>query len=675
MKRFVFVVLAVVAVGQLSARDVVNINRNWEFFSNIETSSDKALTVNLPHTWSNDALSGKQDYYRGIGNYMKNIDIPLTWRNKRVFIRFRGAGTVTDVLVNGRHVGEHRGGYTAFTFEITGFLKYGERNQFWAIVNNAPQMDVMPAAGDINIYGGIYRDVELIVTEASHISLTDHSSDGVYLIQKKVTRDRAEVEALVKIDGLSGRNLTLNLTVTTPRGDTVLRQSGRLRVPSSGQGEVRLPFAIDKPNLWNGILNPYMYKVAVEVNDDGLKCDEVAVPLGLRYFIFDPRDGLYLNGELYPLNGVVAYEDRSGVGPAVMSYQIREDIDMITEMGANAVRAAGYPHHPEFYRECDRRGLVVWSDLPFLGPAYFTDRSFVNSAAFRADGRQQLTEMIRQNYNSPSVLMWGLFSNLALSGDNPVEYIRELGELAAKEDPSRMRVASSNQDGDINFITDLIAWTPYFGWLEGQSSDLRIWVDNLRANWGGLRSAVVYGAGASIYHQDDVLTRPDPAGNWHPERWQTYFHEQYHSILDDESIFWGRFVANMFDYGAAGRTWGEGNGINDFGMVTFDRKYRKDAFYFYKANWNRTEPFVYIAERRWEERTAKEQTIKVFSNEGEVELILNGESQDKKEGVNGTYTWDVVLREGVNRIEAHTVSSSDATTLTVNSDKTNHGIK
>ncbi len=675
MKRLILIIIAILFIGQSYAREIININRDWQFFTNISKSSDNAKNVNLPHTWNKDALSGKQDYFRGVGNYQKHINIPLQWRNKRVFIRFQGAGTVTDLIVNGRYVGEHRGGYTAFTFEVTSFLKYGEDNMFWVIVNNAPQMDVLPTAGDINIYGGLYRDVELIVTEPSHISVRDYSSDGVYLTQRNVTQEKAEVDALVKIDGLANRNLTVNLSVITPRKDTILRQSARFRVPASGQGEVKMPFIIETPNLWNGTKNPYLYDVAVEIMDDTLLCDGVNIPMGLRYFTMDSHNGFYLNGEPYPLKGVVAYEDRAGVGLALTPYQIKEDLDLITEMGANAVRAAAYPHNKAFYEECDRRGILVWSDMPFIGPAYITDRAYIDTENFRENGRNQLVEMIRQRYNNPSVLTWGLFSNLTLVGDNPTGYIMELNNLAGEEDPKRVCVASSNQDGDINFITDLIAWTHSFGWTEGQPSDIKVWIDSFKANWSQLRSGIIYGAGGNIYHQDDSLYRPVYYGNWHPERWQTYFHEQYYANLVNEPMFWGKFVANMFDYGSAARPWGNDDGVNDMGLVTFDRKYRKDAFYFYKANWNEVEPFVYIAERRWDDRTHKEQKLRVFSNEGEAELIVNGVSLGKKTGINGTYEWDAVLNDGDNLIEARTATSTDNIIITVHNDNINHNIK
>lgn len=676
MRRVIMIVAALLFAGQALAREVVNINRNWRFFSNIERrTSDGAQTVNLPHTWNNDALSGKEDYFRGLGNYMKDIAVPQAWQNKRVFIRFGGAGTVANLFINGRHVGEHRGGYTAFTFEITNFLKYGESNTFWVIVNNSSQLDVLPTAGDINIYGGLYRDVELIVADASMISVRDNGSDGVCLVQRAVSQEKAEVDAKVKIDGLPDRTLTVNLAVTTPRQDTVLRRSVRYKVPGSGQGTVVIPFDIERPILWDGMENPYLYDVKVEVADGDVSSDRITIPMGLRYFSVDPRQGFMLNGRPYRIHGVISYEDRAGAGNAVTGYQMKEDLDIIAEMGANAIRTAAYPHNRTFYEECDRRGFLVWCDLPFIGPAYMTDMAYIDTPGFKANGRQQLTEMIRQRCNNASIFAWGIFSRLNERGDSPVQYVRDLNRLAREEDPTRMTVATSNADGPINFVTDLVVWDHGFGWIEGQPSDVRLWGDNLRANWSNLRSGISYGAGASIYHQSDSLYRPSFMGNWHPERWQTHLHEQYFSYVDTTPWLWGWFVRNMFDYGAAARTWGEGTGTEDSGLVTFDRKYRKDAYYFYKANWNRSDPFVYIAERRWDKRSQGGQKIRVYSNQSEVELFVNGMSQGTRTGVNATFEWDnVPLREGSNSVEARAAGSTDNINIDIAVDVLNHKI-
>lgn len=262
--------------------------------------------------------------------------------------------------------------------------------------------------------------------------------------------------------------------------------------------------------------------------------------------------------------------------------------------------------------------------------------------------------------------MWGLFADQNTVSDDPTEFIRSLNAKAMQEDPSRLTVGLSNSDGSINFITDLVVWDHVFGWREGLPSDLRVWINQLQKQWGSLCSGISYGAGASIYQQEDSLYRPDYMGRWHPERWQTYLHEQYFPMVNESPFFWGWFVSNMFDYGAATRTWGEGTGLDDRGLVTFDRKYKKDAFYFYKANWNNSEPMVYIAERRWNERAKPKQNIRVYSNANEVELWANGVSLGKKQGANGIFVWEnVELRQGMNTLEARADMCWDQALITI----------
>lgn len=660
---FIFICVA----PSLNAREVININNNWRFFYSHEGSSDFAREVNLPHTWNGDALGGNKEYFRGTGNYLRSINIPAQWRGKRVFIRFNGAGTVADLLVNGKHVGSHAGGYNAFTFEITKFLNYGDNNKLWVVVNNSPRLDVLPVGGDFNIYGGLHRDVEIIVTEPSVVSLTDYSGQGAYIHQRNVSAQRAELEAIVKVDGLSDRVLEIGMIILSAEMDTVFSGSERLRLQATGKGQVSIKTAIDRPHLWNGRSDPYMYKAVFKVTDNQNLSDSVSVPLGLRTFGVDPGKGFTLNGRPYPLNGVVYYEDRAMVGNALRNFQVTDDLDIMEEMGVNAIRAAGYPHNRKFYEECDKRGMIVWSDLPFLGQAYLTDHGYLASESFLANGRQQLMEMMKQNFNNPSILMWGVFSNLNARGDDPVPFVYELNSIAKREDPGRFTVASSNEDGKLNFITELISFDQTLGWKEGMPSDISIWLGQITRNWSGnLKPGLSYGAGGVVTHQSDTLARPQWLSGWHPERWQTYFHEQYFSAITETGGLWGAFIANMFDYGSSVYSWGEGIGIDDRGMVTFDRSIRKDAFWFYKANWNSEDKFVRLAEARWDRRRDNRQTIKAYSNSEQVELWLNGVSMGIKPGINGTFMWpEIELRTGANILEARSESGSHSITITI----------
>lgn len=325
------------------------------------------------------------------------------------------------------------------------------------------------------------------------------------------------------------------------------------------------------------------------------------------------------------------------------------------EMGVNAVRLAHYPQATYFYDLMDKYGIIVWAEIPFVGPGGYNDKGYVDSPAFRSNGKEQLKELIRQHYNHPSICVWGLFNELTEFGDNPVEYIQELNKLAHQEDPTRPTTSASNQMGDLNFITDAIAWNRYDGWYSGTPADLGKWLDGMHNRHPEICIAISeYGAGASIYQQQDSLTKTIPASWWHPENWQTYYHMENWKAISSRPYLWGSFVWNMFDFGAAHRTEGDRPGINDKGLVTFDRKTRKDAFYFYKANWNRKEPMLYLAGKRNMTRFQHLQTIIAFTNQPEAELFVNGKSYGKAIADRfSILTWEnVELQPGKNEIKA-----------------------
>jgi beta-galactosidase len=645
---FLFVSFAVYA------REIIPINRLWRFTPGYEVQKNVATEVNIPHTWNLDALSGKADYYRGLGNYEKTLEIPAEWQGKSVYIRFKGVNSVANLFVNGRHAGEHRGGYTAFVFDISKMLNYGKNNTLWVRVNNAPQLDVMPLVGDFNFYGGIYRDVELIVTEPNHIALTDYASSGVYLTQTAVTQELAVLNAKVLLTGEKGGEAVLKVQIKDNQQFMVASLQQEIDFTGEALQAVNFSFKIEKPHLWQGTDDPYLYSVETELIKDGKTIDEVTTKTGFRSYTVDPDKGLFLNGKHVALHGVTRHQDREGLGNALYPVHHEEDIAIIREMGANAIRLSHYPHDRLIYDLCDKYGIIVWSEIPFVGPGGYRDKGFVDQPSFRENGKQQLTEMIRQYGNHPSILFWGLFNELNVNGDNPAEYLRELKEIVRNEDPQRLTVAASNQNDELNRITDLIAWNQYLGWYSSEPSAIGAWADRKHKEFPTTPVGISeYGAGASIYHQQEELKKPAADSYWHPENWQTYVHEEHWKAIAARPFLWGTFVWNMFDFGAAHRTEGEVNGKNDKGLVTFDRKTRKDAFYFYKANWNSAEPFVYIAEKRINPRIKTSQTIKVYSNQKEVELFVNGKSLGKRGGEYGIFLWEnVLLNVGTNNIKA-----------------------
>ena len=340
-----------------------------------------------------------------------------------------------------------------------------------------------------------------------------------------------------------------------------------------------------------------------------------------------------------------------------------EDAAIMVEMGANAVRLAHYPQATYFYDLMDKYGIVTWAEIPQIGPGGYQDQGYINQPSFRENGKEQLKELIRQHYNHPSICFWGLFNELKTIGDNPTEYIEELNDLAHQEDPTRLTTSASflSYDDDINKVTDVIAWNQYFGWYGGSPSDMRKWLDaNHKAHPEYKIAISEYGAGASIYHQQDSVKRGIASGWWHPENYQTYYHIGNWKALAERPFVWGSFIWNLFDFGAAHRVEGDRPGINDKGLVTFDRKVKKDAFYFYKANWNTEEPFVYITNRH-RDRSLAVTDIMIFSNQPEVELFVNGKSLGRqKPDEYATFKWKgVALQDGENTIEARSTQKKN----------------
>lgn len=658
MKRLhILALLLVAASAAWAQRTQIQFNNDWQFRFSHQVQKD-TRRVDLPHTWNlEDALSGQTDYKRGIGNYEKALFVPPLWKGKRLFLRFEGVNSVANVFINGKHIGEHRGGYAAFVFEITDRVNYGKNNTILVRANNAEQLDVMPLVGDFNFYGGIYRDVNLLMTNPTCISPLDYASSGVYLVQESVSQKEARISVKVNLSNAAA-DTDVELNVQVIDGQKLIgRESRKLRLRGNTHTQEEIPLVIKDPHLWDGCADPFLYQVQVSLQQDGRMIDNVSQPLGLRSFYTDPDKGFFLNGKHLSLRGVCRHQDRAEVGNALRPQHHEEDVAIMREMGVNAARLAHYPQATYMYDLMDKNGIVTWAEIPFIGPGGYADKGFVDQPSFRENGKTQLIELIRQNYNHPSICFWGLFNELKEVGDNPVEYIKELNVLAKQEDPTRIITSASNQGGDLNFITENIAWNRYDGWYGSTPKTLASFLDQTHQKHPQLRIGISeYGAGASIYHQQDSLTQTNPTSWWHPENWQTYYHIENWKIIHERPFVWGTFVWNMFDFGAAHRTEGDRPGINDKGLVTFDRKVKKDAFYFYKANWNKQEPMIYLAEKRCVLRTQLEQTFMAFTTAPEAELFVNGKSYGKQQTDNyATATWKgIKLQEGANAIRVTT---------------------
>ncbi|WP_199118401.1 glycoside hydrolase family 2 TIM barrel-domain containing protein [Pedobacter sp. ASV28] len=635
-------------------RKTIPLNDNWSFYFayNFEKNIQKE-SISVPHTWNaQETLKGIAAYNRTAAIYERSLDIPAYWQGKRLFLFFEGVNSVASIFVNNKFVSEHKGGYTAFSMEVTNYVKPG-KNNLTVQVSNAYRLDVLPLHGDFNIYGGIHRPVSLIVTEQNCISPLDYASSGVYLTQN-VNEKQAQIEVLTKLSIQNATKLKLRTSIFDKDKREIVSTIDEINDKPTALTQ---KYSINNPILWNGKSNPYLYTVEVSLLENGVPIDKVSQPLGLRYFHVDPENGFFLNGRYLNLYGVGRHEDVAGKGSALQHTDHERDMNLIQEIGATAARLTHYPQNSYFYDLADQKGIVLWSEIPFVGPGGYTGTGFVNNENLKNQARENLIELIRQNYNHPAIFFWGIFNELKLNYDDPEPFLKELHNLAKKEDPNRLTTLASNL-GDDKFttLTDLMGWNQYFGWYGNRFSEVADWADKTHRNLPNKPISISeYGAGASPFKHTEELKQPIPSGKFHPEEWQTAFHEAHWKLLKERSFLWGKFIWVLADFGSSIRTEGDQNGINDKGLVTYDRSTKKDAFYFYKANWN-PEPMIYIAERRNNVRHNATTSIKVYANTKEVELWVNGIKQEKKakNDIN-IVKWDnVKLTQGRNIIIAKT---------------------
>jgi beta-galactosidase len=609
-------------------------------------------TVNLPHTWNNlDGQSGSGNYYRGIGWYRTHYTVDKAFAGRRLFLKFDGAFLVTDVYVNGNSLGEHQGGFAAFVFDATPYLKIGEDNIIAVKVNNAINTNIPPLSADFTFFGGLYRDVHLLVTDPVQISPLDYGSQGVYLKTTEVSADSANLQVTTVLSNSvqSEQAVTLRAVVTDAATNIVTVLTKRVILPSASASNVVMDRRIIRPHLWDGLADPYLYRVFVEVSGRNGMADLVSQPLGFRFFHVDPDKGFFLNGHYLDLHGVSMHQDWISHGWAIGNAERQTNFTLLKEIGATAIRLSHYEHDDETYQLADQDGIVVWSEIPLVN-------RITDSSEFYANARQQLTELIRQRYNHPSVICWGIFNEVTLKpGPKPVKLARQLAALVAQEDPTRpsASAANSRDDEPSSWCAELNAFNKYFGWYNDTREDFASWLDKIHAKYPTRRIGITeYGAGGSInQHSEDPVTEPRQSGHYHPEEYQNLFHETYWQALKARPFIWCKFVWNMFDFAVGGRNEGDTPGRNDKGLVTYDRQVRKDAFYFYKANWT-TNPMVYITGHTFPHRMTNDITAKVYANCDSVELFVNGQSQGSAVSTNYIFTWPVKLAGGTNIVQA-----------------------
>ena len=654
MKRYIATLLLLAACASVQAREVFPLNEGWRFFFKSENSSDNARHVTLPHTWNTD--TGACGYFlETTANYQNDMYVPAEWASKRLFVKFYGVQNVADLFVNGYHVGAHRGGSTAFTFEITDKIRFGEDNALLVVVSNNSRDDVLPASTDMNLYGGIYREAELILTGKTAVSPLHLGSEGVLVRQNSVTSALVEGEAEIYLTSAGESTCMLTLDITAPDGRKVftIRQKTRL----DGRPVV-IPFSIADPQLWSPS-SPALYRVTASIGEETVT-DSVTVRTGFRNIQVTTAGGLTINGERIPVHGVTLYHDNAISGGAVLAQDYDADLQQIRDLGANALRSAVMPHAQYLYDRCDEQGLLVWVDSPLHRSSFLGDVAYFATPQFEQNGIQQLQEIIAQNYNHPSVVMWGIFSRLWMRGDDVTPYLRRLNDTAHAMDRSRPTVACSDQNGGLNFITDLIVWRQDVGWRKGSTDDVAVWRNQLQKNWSNLRSGVCYGGSGFIGHKS-YTAQTAPRSNWMPEERQTRFHEEYVKNLQNDSLFWGTWINNMFDYGSARRPYG----INGEGLVTIDRRERKDAYYLYRALWNERKPTLHIVDKRRSLRDRNRQAFSVYSSVGAPTLFVGADTVAMTQYAACQYRSDSVEIQGIVQVKAVAGEQCDSVTLRV----------
>ena len=609
--------------------------------------------LNLPHTWNNlDGQDGGNNYYRGIGWYRIHCPVDAGYTNREFFLKFDGANIVTDVYVNGNFVGEHQGGFAAFVLDVTPWLSAGTDNVIAVKVNNAANAGVPPLSADFTFFGGIYRDVHLLVTDPVQISPLDHGSPGVYLRPTEVSSNSANLQITTVVSNATpdAANVTVRAVITDAATNIVATLTNVVTLPAGSLSNVVAGTALANPHLWNGLADPYLYHAFVEIYDGTNLTDLVGQPLGFRWFRVDPTNGFFLNGRYYDLHGVSLHQDWLDCGWALTDAQRETNFLFLKELGVTAMRMCHYQHNEYEYQLADRDGIILWSEIPLVN-------STTETTAFYSNAKQQLRELIRQNYNHPAVVCWGMYNELSLNvntGTNNL--VNQLVQLEAQEDPTRPSTAATlASNGDANsWYPQLAGFNEYYGWYEDPLNGLAAWADAIHAahptNCIGISE---YGAGASIYqHSEDPVNKPGTTGGlFHPEEWQNLVHETNWQIMKARPFLWCKFIWNLCNFAVDGRNEGDTPGRNDKGLVTYDRLVRKDAFYFYKANWT-TNPMVYITGHTFTNRLTNTITAKVYANCDSVELLLNGISQGARTGTNCIFTWPVTLVPGSNSVLA-----------------------
>jgi len=588
--------------------------------------------VALPHTWNAfDGQDGGNDYWRGIGTY--EIDLPNPTSGKKQYIEFQGANHVATVFCNGRELGTHKGGFSTFRYDLTPAMKK-EGNVLTVVVSNAVS-DIYPQTADFTFYGGLYRDVNFIEVNDAHYDLLKDGTSAVFVTPHCSGKTRLDLFPV------NAAGCTLIVELKDAEGNVVGTGS------AAAEDHAHIIIDIAEPHLWQGMDDPYCYTATASIVKDDAVVDTVTVTYGYRSFRVDAETGFYLNGKHTPLHGVSRHQDRLDKGWAISKADHEEDCALIKEVGANTIRLAHYQHDQYFYDLCDHTGFALWAEIPFISKFIPSQEAYENTIS-------QMTELVAQNYNHPAIFFWGISNEILIGADNePLrKNLRDLHALAKSMDPSRLttiaEVSSTPMDSEHVYITDVVSYNHYFGWYGGDVAQNGPWFDAFHK----LNPDIPLGV--SEYGVENIVKwhSATPMNHDYTEEYANYYHHEMLKTFAARPYLWSTHVWNMFDFAADARNEGGIQGRNDKGLVTYDRKLKKDAFFIYKAYWSK-EPVVYIAGRRWVDRAPEERNITVYTNCEKLTLVVNGTEVETKEAVDHCIVFEnVALRSGENVVTA-----------------------
>ena len=613
-------------------RTVLNLNKNWLFSKDTaDITLRTGEAVDLPHSWNAvDGQDGGNDYFRGDCLYVKTLRKAELPEADCYYLEIRGANSSAEVFVGGESLAVHHGGYSTWRVDLT--EKLAEETDIAIVVNNAANETVYPQMADFTFYGGIYRDVNLICVSRSHFDLDYYGGPGI--------------QVTPVVEG-NNANVTVETWITNPKAGqeisyTVTDREGNLVAQIVGE-DTKVSFTIANVHKWHGRKDPYLYTIQAALLEGGSAIDHVSTRFGCRSYRIDPNNGFILNGEEYPLRGVSRHQDRWGIGNALLPEHHEEDIDLICEVGATTIRLAHYQHDQYFYDLCDQRGLVIWAEIPYISKHMPTGRENTIS---------QMKELITQNYNHPSIVVWGLSNEISIGGSNEdlLENHRILNDLVHEMDKTRLTtiaaVSMCRMEDPYLQIPDVVSYNHYFGWYGGDTSMNGPWFDKFHATHPNIPiGCSEYGCEALNWHTSN------PTQGDYTEEYQAYYHEELIKQLFTRKYMWATHVWNMFDFGADARSEGGENGQNHKGLMTFDRKYKKDAFYAYKA-WLNPEPMIHLCGKRYVDRVEDVTKVTVYSNQPAVELFANGVSLGVKEAADHFFYFDVPNTAPETKLEA-----------------------